>query len=135
MEVSPMGTPLIHMATADIKIHTLSFRYIRWPQPNEYSARAAEFYAIAGFPKIVGAVDGMHVAIRNPNRSHNNYYNRKHFTSINVMVISNADLTFSHVDARAPGSANDSYVLRMSPICDLGEDGGLNGYVLLGDSG
>lgn len=47
----------------------------------------------------------------------------------------NADLTFSHIDARAPGSANDAHVLRMSPISVLGEDGGLNGYVLLGDSG
>lgn len=51
------------------------------------------------------------------------------------MVICNADLTFSHVDARAPGSANDAFILRMSPVSDLGENGGLNGYVLLGDSG
>lgn len=51
------------------------------------------------------------------------------------MVVCNSDLTFSHVDARAPGSANDAYVLSMSPVSDLGEDGGLKGYVLLGDSG
>lgn len=110
-------------------------RYIRWPQPNEYAARAGEFFAIRRFPKVVGAVDGTHIAIRNPDRTHNSFYNRKHFTSINVMVVCNADLTFSYVDARAPGSSNDAFILRMSPVSDLGESGGLNGYFLLGDSG
>lgn len=52
-----------------------------------------------------------------------------------LQLVCNADLTFSHVDARYPGSANDAHVLRMSPLSIQGENGGFNGYVILGDSG
>lgn len=65
---------------------TFQFRYIKWPQPNEYATTAQEFYAMRRFPRVIGAVDGTHVALRNPSQQHNVYYNRKHFTSLNVMV-------------------------------------------------
>lgn len=47
----------------------------------------------------------------------------------------NPHLTFSAVDARFPGSANDTYVLGSSELSVVGEEGGFDGYFLLGDSG
>lgn len=52
-----------------------------------------------------------------------------------LQVVVNADMTFSYVDANFPGSANDAYILRSSPISNFGADGQFDGYCLLGDSG
>lgn len=52
-----------------------------------------------------------------------------------MQLVCKGDLTITHVDARHPGSANDAHVFRMSPVSVQAEGGGLNGYVLIGDSG
>lgn len=63
-----------------------NFRHIVWPQPGDFAQHAREFYAIRGFPKVIGAIDGTHVALRNPSKENNVFFNRKNFTSLNVMV-------------------------------------------------
>lgn len=52
-----------------------------------------------------------------------------------LQVVVNADLTFSYVDASFPGSANDAFIMKSSPIYNFGEAGEFDGYHLLGDSG
>lgn len=116
-------------------LNSLQDRYIKWPKRHEFPLRAREFFRISHFPSVVGAVDGTHMPIRNPTKLHNGFYNRKGFTSINVMVVCNADLTFSYIDANFPGSANDAFVMKSSPIHRFGEHGRFDNYVLLGDSG
>lgn len=70
------------------------FSYIKWPQRPEFPQRAREFYRISRFPLVVGAVDGTHMPIRNPTKLHNGFFNRKGFTSINVMVRSHGQKKF-----------------------------------------
>lgn len=53
----------------------------------------------------------------------------------NIQVVCNADLTFSYIDANFPGSCNDAFVMKSSPIKPFGDQGRFDGYVLLGDSG
>ena len=50
-------------------------------------AAAVQFAAIAGFPRVIGAIDGTHIAIKSPPANREAVYvNRKGFHSINVQV-------------------------------------------------
>jgi len=42
--------------------------------------------------------------------------NRKHFHSINVQIICDADMLLTNVVARWPGSTHDSFILRHSSV-------------------
>ena len=67
------------------------------------------FYNLAGFPKVSGAIDGSLVPIIAP--SEKVYVSRKGYHAINVQGIMNAELLFTNVVARRPGSTHDSFVL------------------------
>eukprot|EP00983_Pelagomonas_calceolata_P016375 517258-Pelagomonas_calceolata.AAC.1 len=67
-----------------------------------------------GIPHIVGAIDGTHVAIRNPQKGQPGYFNRKQYTSINVCAICDHRGRFLSVHAGEPGSVHDSAVLQSS---------------------
>jgi hypothetical protein len=93
------------------------------------------FYAIAGFPSIVGIVDGTHVRIQAPSlATERDYVNRKNQHSINVQVVINARGCFTNVVANWSGSAHDSFIMRNSNIWHAFETGQLQGLIL-GDSG
>ena len=47
---------------------------------------AHDFYKIRKMPKIVGAIEGTHVGIINPNKDDATFFNRKNFTSLNVLA-------------------------------------------------
>ncbi|XP_051253285.1 putative nuclease HARBI1 [Dicentrarchus labrax] len=94
-----------------------------------------EFYKIAAFPNIIGAVDCTHIRIKRPSGEHEgDYVNRKSFHSINVQVICDADCLVSNLEAKWPGSVHDSRVFRASPIYERLSQGEFSG-VLLGDKG
>ena len=92
---------------------------------------------MGGFPSTAGAVDGCHVQVSPPKDDKQSYLNRHQATSINVLAVSGADLTFYYVDASAPGRTHDSRVLRESPLWASMESGErpFPGAVLLADSG
>lgn len=47
-----------------------------------------DFYKIARFPNVVGAIDCTHISIRKPNDENTYIFlNRKHYYSINVQLI------------------------------------------------
>lgn len=50
-------------------------------------------------------------------------------------VVVNGDMTFSYIDANFPGSANDAYIMKSSPVWNFGMEGNFDVYHLLGDSG
>lgn len=63
-----------------------SCRYIKWPKMHEMPTHARKWYDIANFPRVIGAVDGTHIPIRCPDVRDRNYFCRKEFHSLNVMV-------------------------------------------------
>lgn len=65
-----------------------SSKFIKWPSTTrEKMAIKKGFYAIAGFPAVIGAVDGTHVRIIAPSEHESVYVNRKGFHSINTQAI------------------------------------------------
>ncbi|XP_052260338.1 putative nuclease HARBI1 [Dreissena polymorpha] len=93
-----------------------------------------QFYNIAGFPQVVGVVDGTHIRIQAPSANEDDYMNRKGFHSLNVQMICDATFRFVDVVAKWPGSVHDSRIFHESAIRQRFERGEIDG-LLLGDSG
>ncbi|XP_064476230.1 putative nuclease HARBI1 [Ornithodoros turicata] len=91
---------------------------------------------IAGFPKVLGAIDCTHVLVKAPNKVlRQAYRNRKGLYSINVQAVCNADCEFTQVTARWPGSTHDSFIWAFCNLHDEFEWGRMPEGWLLGDSG
>lgn len=92
-----------------------------------------------GFPGILGCVNGTHIAILKPRREGHNFYNRKGYHSLNVMIICDAILKILSINANYPGSNHDSFIWRQSNIRNylLQEflANRIRGSWLIGDSG
>ncbi|XP_011858212.1 PREDICTED: putative nuclease HARBI1 [Vollenhovia emeryi] len=92
-------------------------RFIRWPN-NEDCEESEKIFRIRsrGFPGVVGAIDGCHIAIKQPPRNANDYYNRKEFHSIILQGV--CDHTGKFIDCLIgrPGRAHDAAVFRSSII-------------------
>ena len=116
----------------------LAFQYIKFPRTNQQLTKMKDrFFAIAGFPRVVGAVDGTHIHLHASKLGTDceyTYVNRKGRHSINVQLISGPDCEILNVVARWPGATHDSRILQMSRIARGFEQGHLHG-ILLGDSG
>ncbi|KAK0131717.1 putative nuclease HARBI1 [Merluccius polli] len=90
----------------------ISARHIRFPYDAVNQAHIkAQFAEIAGFPNVIGAIDCTHIAIKAPSEGEYAYVNRKHFHSLNVQIICDAQMRLTNIVARWPGSTHDSFVL------------------------
>ena len=93
------------------------------------------FYGLAGFPRVVGAIDGSLVPIIAPSDNEPVYVCTKGYHAINVQGIADANLLFTNIVARWPGGTHDAYVLLNSEVYVIFEAGVHEDGWLLGDSG
>ncbi|CAG5006454.1 unnamed protein product [Parnassius apollo] len=93
------------------------------------------FYDKYGLPAVVGFIDCSHVAIVRPSEHEEQYFNRKHFHSINTQVICDSDLLITNVDASYGGATHDAYIWRECEIRNHLEGLQDETVYLLGDSG
>lgn len=105
--------------------------FIKWP--SDVVAVQSSFSAIASFPRVVGALDGTHVRIRQPKLNPNAFINRKYYPSINVCAVADPHFKFTFASIRWPGSCHDSFVLRQTSMWNAFEDRSRQG-IILGDS-
>jgi hypothetical protein len=75
-----------------------------------------EFNKRANFPNCIGALDGKHIRTMKPEHSESLYYNYKHFLSIALLALSDADYCFIAVDIGAFGKSSDSSVFKNSTL-------------------
>ncbi|XP_060766174.1 putative nuclease HARBI1 [Neoarius graeffei] len=114
----------------------LSARYIRFPYDVADQAQIkAQFAAIASFPNVIGVIDCTHIAIKAPSEGEYAYVNRKHFHSINVQIICDAQMRLTNIVARWPGATHDAFVLANSSVGNRLDAGRVRDGWLLGDSG
>ncbi|XP_040900533.1 putative nuclease HARBI1 [Toxotes jaculatrix] len=108
--------------------------FVVFPGHKPVRAIKEEFHGIAGFPNVIGCIDGTHIPITAPSENEGDYVNRKSFHSINVQIICDAAHIITNVEAKWPGSVHDSRIYRESTISNRLERGEIHGF-LLGDRG
>ncbi|XP_036406883.1 putative nuclease HARBI1 [Megalops cyprinoides] len=77
----------------------------------------------AGFPNVIGCIDGTQIPITAPSVIEGDYVNRKSFHSISVQIICDAAHLITNVEAKWPGSVHDSRIFG-SPLILLSVSSG-----------
>ena len=114
-----------------------SAHYIHFPttEPQQRTI-ISNFHEIAGFPNVLGCIDGTQIPILAPHTNENTFVCRKGFHSINVQAICDAKLRFLSVTAKYPGSSHDAFVWKNSSVYHhITQQGTAVPGWLLGDSG
>ena len=115
-------------------IMSLSERYIKFPYNNDQQTGIKrDFYAIARFPNVIGAVDCTHVRMKPPSINDYAYINRKSYHSVNVPIICDARMSILNMVARWPGGTHDSFIFQNSNVGHRLHQGALHGQSHLGE--
>ncbi|XP_018574896.2 putative nuclease HARBI1 [Anoplophora glabripennis] len=110
-------------------------RFISFPDYDEQQSIKADFYRIAGCPRIVGAIDCTHINIKNPGGDYPVLFiNRKGYYSLNVQVVSDSKCRIRDIVERWRGSTHDSRIWKESSLKRRFQAGDTTG-ILLGDNG
>lgn len=132
---TPTAQRIIHRVSAAIA--SLHREYIKFPSTQQEIRRNQnEFYQIARFPRVIGAMDCTHVRISSPGGDQAELFrNRKGYFSINVQTLCNANLEIIDIVARWPGSAHDSAIFNNCYRKAKFEAGEYGAAILLVDGG
>lgn len=104
----------------EVIVRLLLPRYIYLPQNRQEIQEKIEcFEDRAGFPQVVGAVDGCHVPIIAPQQSPDDYVNRKGFHSLLLQGLVDCDYRFLDICVGWPGKVHDARVFKNSPLFAL----------------
>ncbi|XP_046684552.1 putative nuclease HARBI1 [Homalodisca vitripennis] len=83
---------------------------------------AVDFKKYWQVENCVGAIDGKHIAIRQPPKSGSYYYNYKGFHSIVLFAVVNANYEFIYVNCGTNGRVSDGGVLMETDFGELLEN-------------
>jgi hypothetical protein len=108
-------------------LERVSPEFIKMPTQQESAHIMLGFHDIAGFPNVIGAIDGTHIRIKSPSTDEYLY--------VNVQGVCDNKLRFINIDSKCPGSTHDSYILDNSSLKIMFEGGTIPEGWLLGDSG
>ncbi|XP_066585502.1 putative nuclease HARBI1 [Prorops nasuta] len=88
--------------------------FIKWPSTEEAIVTMDKIEQKHRFPKTIGAIDGTHIKIASPKEHHEAYINRKGVHSIQLQVVCDHSLKFTHCYCGEVGSVHDMRVFRLS---------------------
>nr|XP_022292023.1 putative nuclease HARBI1 [Crassostrea virginica] len=133
-EISKSSGCLIVHRVIDAICTTL--KNIKFPTATEDLKKIKmEFYKVAHFPNVIGAIDGAQIPIQGMSSDDEHLYIcRKGFHSINVQAVVKPDLRFTNAVCKFPGSTHDAYILSSSSLPECISNLTAGGW-LLGDSG
>lgn len=86
--------------------------YMKQPTEEDWIKIEQKFKTKANFPHCLGAIDGKHIRIVKPSLSGSNFFNYKHFFSMVLMAVADAEYCFSYINVGSYGRFNDSNVLK-----------------------
>nr|XP_054753761.1 putative nuclease HARBI1 [Lytechinus pictus] len=89
----------------------------------EWRAIAEEYERRWNVPHVMGALDGKHVALRKPENSGSLYHNYKHFFSVVLMALVDANYRFLWIDTGAQGHMSDAQIYNASELKETVESG------------
>ncbi|XP_039278826.1 uncharacterized protein LOC111060496 [Nilaparvata lugens] len=82
----------------------------------EWESISKEFEEKWNFPNVLGATDGKHVQLRAPWNSGTEYYNYKHFFSIVLFALVDANYNFLYVNVGSPERFSDVSVFKNTEL-------------------
>jgi len=85
---------------------------------DEWMQIAGKFSEKCNFPHCIGALDGKRIAILPPPNSGSQYYNYKHFFSIVLLALVDANYRFLYVDIGCYGRMSDGGVYNNSSLAE-----------------
>ena len=88
--------------------------FINPPTVQQWKDIAVGFAEKWDFPLCIGALDGKHIRIHAPPHSGTETYNYKHYHSINLLAVCDADLKFRLIDVGQTGRWSDAGVFEHS---------------------
>ena len=83
------------------------------------------FFEKQGFLQCLGAVDGTHIAIKQPSENSTDYINRKDRYSLNIRAVADHKYCFIDVSTKWPGYVNGARVYSNSSINTKLRNGGI----------
>jgi hypothetical protein len=86
------------------------------PSKDHLKRVADGFFKKWNFPSCVGCIDGKHIRIKCPQNSGTLYYNYKHYFSILLEGIADADYKFITIDVGAYGKQSDGRIFFLSNV-------------------
>ncbi|XP_034838224.1 protein ALP1-like [Maniola jurtina] len=96
------------------------------PTKEIWTQISIQFENKAYFPNCVGALDGKHVRLIQPPESGSMYYNYKHFFSLVLMALCDANYCFIWIDVGAYGKDSDSGVFKETSLFKKLSENSLN---------
>ena len=87
---------------------------------------ASEFHQKWNYPCCIGSLDGKHIAMQQPAESGTEFFNYKHFFSIILMALVDANYKFIYIDVGASGRAGDAGVFAGSTLKQALDKNSLN---------
>ncbi|XP_067633561.1 putative nuclease HARBI1 [Eurosta solidaginis] len=95
---------------------SIGHEYVQWPSLSKARDNIRKFYAMKSISNVIGCIDCSHIKIKAPVSNKEAYFNRKHFYSLQLQAVVDADKIFIDIFAGEPGSLHDSRVLRRSSL-------------------
>jgi len=84
------------------------------------------FYTRTNFPNIIGAIEGKHIRMIQPEHSGTSYFNYKKFFSCVLMSWTDADYKFVYIGVGSDETASDSEIFNTSQMGKRLSDNQLN---------
>lgn len=103
----------IHRVAELINQHLFHI-HVRWPA--DVTNVVNKFEEIAGFPHVIGLIDGSLIFIDAPSNDEPAYVDRKNRHSINLTVVAGPNYEFFYASCKCPGSVHDARALRVSSL-------------------
>ncbi|KAJ8911984.1 hypothetical protein NQ315_003266 [Exocentrus adspersus] len=131
-----LSQPAFSRALSEVclALEAISHRWIKFPL-NEAEKQEKKKSL---WPRVIGCIDGTHIAIVVPRENEHLYFNRKQYQSKNVQLICDANLVILNVKSNYGGATHDAFIWRNSNIKahleQMYNHGDHNSW-LLGDSG
>ena len=98
---------------------TLALLHMPVPTTEVLLATSDEFCLKWNFPNCVGSIDGKHIRLKCPSNSGSMYYNYKHYYSIVLQGLADAQYRFIAIDVGAYGNQSEGGIFRRSSLYQL----------------
>lgn len=99
---------------------------MKMPEQESWQTVADGFCKKWEFPNCIGAIDGKHIRIKCPHHSGTMFFNYKHYFSIVLQGVADADYKFITIDVGSFGKQSDGGTFRTSSLFDALQNGQLN---------